>query len=262
LIAAFGAVAFAGPGTTVAHDPPGIDRFMRALAVVESNGRYEAQNPTSGAYGRYQILPTNWRRWAGQYLGNPDAEPSPENQERVAREKLHSLFHWLGSWDLVAHWWLTGSPKTDPATFSPFAGRYVERVMALLDGAASGEDGRTAYQESEAGVIYGGGWSRAQHGGYAGEIVAYSDVVGATASIEFTGRSIVWVGPVGPTRGEADVYVDGEHVRTIDLRSGGFRARAVLFTTTWPEPGDHSLRIEIVGEPGRPVAIDEIRVGS
>jgi hypothetical protein len=257
----------AAPAPATAHDPPGIERFMRALAAVESHGRYEAVNATSGAYGRYQILPTNWTRWAGQYLGDRDALPTPDNQERVTRAKLTVLYDWLGSWDLVAHWWLTGSPKTDPATFSPFAARYVARVMALYDGSVAfgpgpADDGRTVLQESEAGVIYGGGWSRAQHGGYAGDTVAYSEVVGASATFAFSGRSVVWIGPMGPTRGRAAVFVDGELAKTVDLRAGGFRARNALFTASWPEAGDHVLRIEVVGEPGRPVAIDEFRVGS
>jgi hypothetical protein len=257
----------AAPGPTTAHGPPGIERFMRALAAVESHGRYEAVNATSGAYGRYQILPTNWTRWAGQYLGDRDAPPTPDNQERVTRAKLTVLYDWLGSWDLVAHWWLTGSPKTDPTTFSPFAARYVARVMALYDGSVAlgygpADDGRTVLQESEAGVIYGGGWSRAQHGGYAGDTVAYSEVVGASATFAFSGRSVVWIGPMGPTRGRAAVFVDGELAKTVDLRAGGFRARNALFTASWPEAGDHVLRIEVVGEPGRPVAIDEFRVGS
>lgn len=254
-------VLAAGPPAAVAHDPPGIDRFLRALAAVESNGRYDAVNGTSGAYGRYQILPMNWPRWARRYLGDAAAPPTPDNQELVARAKVHSLHHWLGSWDLVAHWWLTGNAKTDPATFSPFATWYVQRVMAIYDGAASGEDGRTAYQESEAGAIYGGGWSRAEHDAYAGDTVAWSDVVGASATFAFSGRSVVWIGPIGPTRGRADVYVDGELVKTVNLRAGGFRARAVVFMTSWPEPGEHTLRIENAGEPGRPVAIDEFRVG-
>lgn len=261
LAAAVAASLVVLPAATVAHDPPGIDRFLRALAAVESNGRYDAVNGTSGAFGRYQILPMNWPSWARRYLGDAAALPTPDNQERVARAKVHSLYHWLGSWDLVAHWWLTGTPKTDPTTFSPFAAWYVQRVMALYDGAASGDDGRIAYQESEAGAVYGGGWSRAAHGAYAGDTVAWSAVVGASATFWFTGRSVVWIGPIGPTRGRADVFVDGEFAKAIDLRSGGFRPRVVLFMTAWPEAAEHTLRIEIVGEPGRPVAIDEFRVG-
>jgi len=261
LAAAVASTLVALPARTVAHDPPGIDRFLRALAAIESNGRYDALNGTSGAYGRYQILPMNWPRWARQYLGDAAAPTTPDNQERVTAAKVHSLHHWLGSWDLVAHWWLTGTAKTDPATFSPFAAWYVQRVMALYDGAASGDDGRTALQESEAGAIYGGGWSRAEHGSYAGDTVAWSDVVGASATFTFTGRSVVWIGPIGPTRGRADVYVDGDFAKTVELRNGGFRPRVVLFMMTRPEAGEHTLRIEIVGEPGRPVAIDEFRVG-
>ena len=47
------------PGITQAADPPRITRFMAALGAVESNGRYDAVNATSGAIGKYQILPAN-----------------------------------------------------------------------------------------------------------------------------------------------------------------------------------------------------------
>ena len=70
LIAAVLLVGLVGPAATVAADPPNIDRFLAALGAVESNGRYDAVNATSGAIGKYQILPTNWRAWALRFLGD------------------------------------------------------------------------------------------------------------------------------------------------------------------------------------------------
>ena len=40
--------------------PPGINRFLYALGQVESGGNYTARNSSSGAYGKYQIMPSNW----------------------------------------------------------------------------------------------------------------------------------------------------------------------------------------------------------
>ena len=37
---------------------------MYAMGQVESGGNYYARNPTSGAYGKYQIMPSNWPAWA------------------------------------------------------------------------------------------------------------------------------------------------------------------------------------------------------
>ena len=42
-------------------------------------------NSTSGAIGKYQIMPTNWRAWSLKYLGNANAAPTPANQETVAK---------------------------------------------------------------------------------------------------------------------------------------------------------------------------------
>ena len=49
------------------------NRFLYALGQVESGGSYTARNPTSGAYGKYQILPSNWPAWAKLYLGSSTA---------------------------------------------------------------------------------------------------------------------------------------------------------------------------------------------
>ena len=85
------------------------------------------RNPKSGAYGKYQILPSNWPSWARQYLGNANARQTPANQEKVASGKMSSLYRWLGSWKRVAYWWLTGSSRT--TGWSNYAKRYVAKVM-------------------------------------------------------------------------------------------------------------------------------------
>ena len=105
-------------------------RFKYAMGQVESNGRYTARNPRSGAYGKYQIIPSSWRAWARRYLGNAYAPKTPVNQERVATGKFTSLYKWLRSWPRVAYWWLTGSKKP-PARWSRYARRYVSRIMTI-----------------------------------------------------------------------------------------------------------------------------------
>ncbi len=112
-----------------------LTRFKYAVATVESNGRYTARNPQSGAYGKYQIMPFNWPAWAERYLGDARARPTPANQERVASGKFTSLYEWLRSWRRVAYWWLTGSSKPESG-WSSFARGYVEKVMAIYSGSA------------------------------------------------------------------------------------------------------------------------------
>ena len=54
-------IPFAASSATA---PPGINRFLYALGQVESGGNYYARNASSGAYGKYQIMPANWPSWA------------------------------------------------------------------------------------------------------------------------------------------------------------------------------------------------------
>src|SRR5262245_64746863 len=121
----------------VAHsatEPAGINRFLYALGQVESGGNYTARNPTSGAYGKYQIIPSNWPGWAKLYVGSSTAPWTPVNQEKVARGKVTALWNWLDTWPNVAHWWLTGSGDRNQANWSSFSRTYVNRIMAVYEG--------------------------------------------------------------------------------------------------------------------------------
>jgi hypothetical protein len=259
-------VALVGPAVTAATPPPGLKAFMWAVGQVESGGRYTARNPSSGAYGKYQIMPSNWPAWAEQYLGNRNAPQSPANQEKVAAGKMTSLYRSLGSWRRVAYWWLTGSKKS--SDWSAYATRYVNKVMRLYQQAGGANfhgDGaaHTAKRYSEATKLatYHGTWKTARHGGYAGDAVRYATQAGAKVSFTFTGKSIRWHGPLGPTRGKAKVFVDGKYVRTVDLYRRSFDAQARLFQRTWTKKATHTLTIVVVGTKGRPmVAVDEFVV--
>jgi hypothetical protein len=160
--------SFQAPADAEAHSK-GIDRFLYALSRVESGGNYRARNHSSGAYGRYQIMPANWGGWARRWVGNGNAHQSPRNQETVARGKIHALYHWLGSWRRVAYWWLTGSSKT--TGWSPYASRYVRNVMAIYNGTRIVESRGDIHRFSEKSraIDYRGTWERAEHPYYRGD---------------------------------------------------------------------------------------------
>jgi acyl dehydratase len=180
VIAAFAAIlilSLAGPSVSAAKAPPGLARFMYAMGKVESGGRYNARNPYSGAYGKYQIMPSNWPAWAKTYLGNSKAKQTPANQEKVAAGKFTSLYRSLDSWRRVAYWWLTGSKRT--SGWSSTAKHYVARVMRLYAkaGGKSGPDPapvkRVHYSEKNSAIAYTGTWKTAAYGGYAGGHMLY-----------------------------------------------------------------------------------------
>jgi hypothetical protein len=259
------------PAPAVGHEPDGIDRFMEAVGQVESGGRYNAHNRSSGAYGKYQIIPSSWRGWARLYLGDANAPRTPQNQEIVARAKMTALYRWLGDWRRVAHWWLTGSSRTE-SLWSTTGRRYVAKVMkAYREGpaapAAPAPDepivasDRRSYQEANSAIVYTGAWREAPYPAYAGRNARWTNETGATATFMFTGRTVAWFGPSGPTRGRANVFVDGEAAGSVNLYALRFRPKTQIFAMTFAEPGPHTLLIEVVATKGRPtVAIDQFVV--
>jgi hypothetical protein len=266
------------PTAVVAKEPPGLNRFMNAIGKIESNGRYNARNSQTGAIGKYQVMPSNWPAWAKKYLGDAKAKPTPQNQERVARGKFIDLWNWLDSWPAVAHWWLTGSGERNPSKWSARSASYVAKVMKAMRSASDKAPNAgspstppppkppsppktVVYQDSSPAIAWVGAWSNASFPRYAGGTVRYATSAGASATLSFSGKSIGWIGPVGPTRGRARVFVDGKLAGTIDLHASHFGARRTLFETSWSTVGAHTLRVQVIAAAGRPVvAIDEFLV--
>ena len=268
LSAAVLATGLGGPAAQAKSRPAGLAAFLYAVGEVETGGRYTARNTSSGAYGKYQIMPSNWPTWARMYVGSASARPTPRNQEIVAAGKMTDLFAWLHRWKRVAYWWLTGSSKASGWTYS--ATRYVQRVMHEYRGARHAHHGNGSvhaspttrhFGEKSSAIVYRGGWRSAGHRGYAGDRVRYATRAGATASFTFTGRRVIWYGPTGSTRGQAKVYVDGRYARTVNLRSRSFTAHDAVFSRSWSRAGKHTVTVVVVGTRGHPmVAIDEFVV--
>lgn len=255
-----------GPAPSLAGDPPGLARFMYAMGKVESGGDYYARNASSGAYGKYQIIPSSWRAWADRYLGDPYAKPTPANQEIVASAKFRAYHSSLGSWRRVAYAWLTGSTRT--SGWSYFSTRYVNRVMGYYNSMTSVAATTISaplrrYSEKSAGITYAGSWKSASYARYAGGAARYATVAGARATFAFTGSRVTWYGPVGPTRGQAKISIDGAYVKTVNLYRRSFKARNAVFSKGWTTAGTHTLVIEVVGTARHPyVAIDELAVAN
>ena len=79
----------------------------------------------------------------------------------------------------------------------------------------------------------------------------YNLIFVADPNISPDGTSVAWVGAMGPTRGKAQVYLDGKYVVTVDLRASSFKARRILFATAVPS-GTHTIVVKGLGTSGRP----------
>ena len=83
----------------------GREAFINAIAGQESGGNYNAENGDTGAYGKYQILPSNWPSWAEEAGIGADAPRTPENQEIVARFKLGQYYDKYGARGAAIAWY-------------------------------------------------------------------------------------------------------------------------------------------------------------
>ena len=103
-----------------------LQAFMTGLACTEG-GRFDALNDRTGAFGKYQVMPGNWRAWANRYMGNryvPDGA-KPGIRRSPARHGPLRQTRFV----LAAQWWLTGNAYADEALWSNGARRYVDKVM-------------------------------------------------------------------------------------------------------------------------------------
>jgi hypothetical protein len=116
-------------------------------------------------------------------------------------------------------------------------------------------------EESGPDVRASKGWKMADHPAYTGAGARYSKSEGAELSLAFDGSAVAIVGPTGPDRGRADVYVDGERVGRFDSAGSSYDPTRLLFAVDGLTPGPHVLTVRVAGTPGRPtVAVDSFLV--
>lgn len=86
-------------------------QIAAAIKKTESNGNYNARGG-SGEFGAYQFMPATWKTWAGKYLGDPNAQMSPQNQDAVAQAHIQDLLNQGYNAQQVALLWNSG--RTTP----------------------------------------------------------------------------------------------------------------------------------------------------
>jgi|SRR5215216_6417522 len=89
------------------------ENFVRAITGQESGGNYSARNRSSGAMGRYQIMPGNirgsGRGWDYEALGRDISEgqfmSNPKLQDAIARYKLQQYYKKWGPRGAAIAWY-------------------------------------------------------------------------------------------------------------------------------------------------------------
>jgi hypothetical protein len=143
---------------------------------------------------------------------------------------------------------------------------YVFRVRAIDRAGRVGDWERSvtvrplAVSDAASELAWSGSWSRVGYTRYLGGAVHSTNARGPSLTFEFKGASVAWVGPIGPTRGKARVYIDGAYVRTVDLYRSTFVARKLVFARNLGD-GTHTMEIKALGTSGHPtVAADAFYV--
>jgi Alginate lyase len=118
-----------------------------------------------------------------------------------------------------------------------------------------------SYGDSSSLVRYRGSWSRSFSKRHIGGWVHLSRRTGSKAIFKFSGDSVVWIGPKGPSQGRAGVFIDGKLMKTVNLHSAIRHYRVTLYTAKFSAVKTHYLTIKVLGTPGHPVvAVDGYRV--
>jgi hypothetical protein len=139
--------------------------------------------------------------------------------------------------------------------------RAIDRAGNIGAWATAGAFRLSAVQEASSAIVRTGAWSTKLSAAFVGGRAIAASAAGASVRITFTGTEIGWVSTVGPTRGQARVYVDGAYERTVDLGRATSAARLITVLRSWTTTGRHTLEIRVVGTAGRPrVDVDEFLI--
>lgn len=94
-----------------------LEDFKARLFGLESGGRYGVVNRTSGALGKYQVMPFNVGPWSREALGrtmNPqEFLHDAKAQDAIADFKIRQYYAKFGNWEDVASMWHSGMPLAE-----------------------------------------------------------------------------------------------------------------------------------------------------
>lgn len=142
----FNSVGGGGGGYSGPMPGGSVGAFINAIAGQESGGSYGARNPSSGAMGKYQIMPANirgtGRGWDYEALGRDISEgqfmSNPNLQEQIAQYMLKKYYSQYGPQGAAAAWY--GGPGvaqnwsryTNPEGQYPSIANYVASIMRRM----------------------------------------------------------------------------------------------------------------------------------
>lgn len=129
-----------GGGVARGGGKTSLDRLLRALGAQESGNRYGAVNSSSGAMGRWQVMPANIRGtrrgWDYEVLGRDISTSqflnSPSLQNAIVRAKFGDYYRKYGARGALSAWY-SGDPNKwnsrTPQGGYPSIYNYIQQVL-------------------------------------------------------------------------------------------------------------------------------------
>lgn len=112
------------------------------------------------------------------------------------------------------------------------------------------------YGESSSRISYAGTWRTGSNDHYWGGHTRFATAKGASLTFTFTGHEAALVMPVGPHRGNFNVYVKTDAglllQRTVQTWAYQNGYRKVMYTIRWPEAGTYTIVLRVNGTVGHP----------
>jgi hypothetical protein len=108
--------------------------------------------------------------------------------------------------------------------------------------------------------VYRGSWASPSSTAHYFSTLRSSPTGGASAAISGYTAGFTLVGQRCPWCGRFAIYIDGRYIRTVDTYASSARARAPLYTITWPSIGHHLLQLVVVQAGGKRVYLDGIAI--
>ncbi|MFG2793812.1 beta-galactosidase [Streptomyces sp. NPDC048419] len=126
----------------------------------------------------------------------------------------------------------------------------VDKTHISLDfNAQPSTDTTYTWDDPDSALQYTGSWSHVADQSYTGgdykHTESFSSKAGDSLTVPFDGTAIRWVGSKTDNHGNADVYLDGTKVATVD--DSGSENQAVVFQKTGLTSGAHTLKIVVDG---------------
>jgi hypothetical protein len=99
-------------------------------------------------------------------------------------------------------------------------------------------------QQTSPHAFFSSGWTTLIDVGFSGGSARLSDVSGASARYEFTGRAIGVVMTTDPTLGIVKVYIDGDLRKTVDMADFDSGDKVIVYARRFSSHGSHVIRIK------------------